>query len=445
MSYNNAANEEEEDSLVLTDRERTNTSNLDESGVYEPLTSRHYIRAGLILMAEFCERLAYYSIDSNLLLVFLSLNLVPAQSNMLALFWKGTGYITPLLGGIIADAYLGRFKTILLFLVIYVLSMVLLAVGVLEQLINSQTWIVYTALFIIAVAMGGIKANVVTFGADQFQKSSPDTQQAFFNWFYFSVNCGSIISFTAVSYVVQNISLSIGLIIPVVVMFVAAIFIVVGYSLYIKIQPSGSVLGKCISLIYHCFKVGGKGTAAAGFLDRARYLRDHTGARKFEDSTIEDLKTLSRVFPIQATLIVFWCTYAQMSSVMFSQGTVMNLKVGDINIPVSFLNIFNSAAILILVPIFDRLLYPCLKNLNMNFNSLRRIGFGLIFASLAMLYAGVLEIYRKREYAEGKVITQEISGKSIEAVDMSIFWQSPAFILWCWRSPCQYYRFTICI
>jgi len=118
-----------------------------------------------------------------------------------------------------------------------------------------------------------------------------------------------------------------------------------------------------------------------------------------------------------------------MSSVIFSQGTVLNLKVGTIDVPVSFLNVFNSASILILVPIFDRIVYPALNRIKFNFNPLRRIGVGLILGALAMLYAGGLEIFRKQMYYEGRVITQTISGKEITAVDLSIFWQAPAFML----------------
>jgi len=178
-------------------------------------------------------------------------------------------------------------------------------------------------------------------------------------------------------------------------------------------------------------KVGPRGTAAEGFLDRAKYLRDESGERKYTDQMIEDLKILSRVIPVQSTLIVFWCTYAQMSSVIFSQGTVMNLTLEGTSfvVPVALLNIFNSAAILILVPIFDRLVYPGLIKLNINFSPLRRIGVGLILASSAMLYSGGLEIWRKQLYAQGKVVEQTLGGKDILAVDLSVFWQAPAFIL----------------
>jgi peptide/histidine transporter 3/4 len=350
------------------------------------------------------------------------------SANMLALFWKGTGYITPLLGGYLADTYLGRFKAIIIFILFYVLSMALLAIGVIDAVLATQMWVAYLGLFLIDIAMGGIKANVVTFGADQFRNYSEDTQEAFFNWFYFSINCGTIISFTVVAYVQQNIGFSVGYAIPAGVMFLSAILFLIGSKFYIKLPPSGSILSKCASIVSNCIKIG-KGTSAPSFLDRGYYVHDTLGNRMFTDQEIEDLKTFVRVLPVLATFIMFWCLYAQMSSVMYSQGTVMNLSVGTFALPLSVLQVFNSAFILILVPLFDRILYPYLRKRKINFNQLRKIGAGLLLANTAMLYSGVLEIFRRDMYAKGDYFKQSIGEITVDAVDLSVFWQAPAFML----------------
>jgi dipeptide/tripeptide permease len=52
--------------------------------------------------------------------------LIDSKSNALQLAWTGTVYLTPILGAWVADSKLGRFKTILLFSIIYVLGMVCL-------------------------------------------------------------------------------------------------------------------------------------------------------------------------------------------------------------------------------------------------------------------------------------------------------------------------------
>lgn len=71
---------------------------------------------------EFCERLAYYGMSSNLVNYFeqrLNQGTTAASNNVTN--WGGTCYITPLLGAFIADAYLGRYWTIATFSSIYVL------------------------------------------------------------------------------------------------------------------------------------------------------------------------------------------------------------------------------------------------------------------------------------------------------------------------------------
>jgi hypothetical protein len=64
-----------------------------------------------------------------------------------------------------------------------------------------QFALLYGALYTIAVGTGGIKPNVSSFGADQFDDNSHverKQKQSFFNWFYFSINVGSLIACTVI-------------------------------------------------------------------------------------------------------------------------------------------------------------------------------------------------------------------------------------------------------
>jgi dipeptide/tripeptide permease len=64
--------------------------------------------------------------------------------------------------------------------------------------------LLYTSLYIVAFGTGGIKPNVSAFGADQFEDSDPEEsaeKKSFFNWFYFSINLGSIIAMTVVVWI----------------------------------------------------------------------------------------------------------------------------------------------------------------------------------------------------------------------------------------------------
>ena len=73
-------------------------------------------------MTECFEELAYYGIQFNLVTF---LKTILQESNVTAARnytnWQGTCYIAPLVGAIVADAYLGRYLTTLAFFAVYLL------------------------------------------------------------------------------------------------------------------------------------------------------------------------------------------------------------------------------------------------------------------------------------------------------------------------------------
>jgi peptide/histidine transporter 3/4 len=65
----------------------------------------------------------------------------------------------------------------------------------------------YVGLYLIALGNGGIKPNVSTLGADQFDESDPNERKHmsnFFNWFYFIISIGSLLSVTVFVYIQVN-------------------------------------------------------------------------------------------------------------------------------------------------------------------------------------------------------------------------------------------------
>ena len=86
-------------------------------------------------------------------------------------------YFFPLIGGIIADSYLGKFKTIFFVSILYFFGMVMMAVSAIPQLNNGQDKpgtindiLALTALLVIAMGTGGIKPCVSALGGDQFKE-----------------------------------------------------------------------------------------------------------------------------------------------------------------------------------------------------------------------------------------------------------------------------------
>ena len=65
--------------------------------------------------------------------------------------------MTPLIGGYIADTYLGRYKSILLFCSIYLVGLGLMVLGSVPG--DASPAIVFPAIYIVAIGTGGIKPN----------------------------------------------------------------------------------------------------------------------------------------------------------------------------------------------------------------------------------------------------------------------------------------------
>lgn len=78
----------------------------------------------------------------------------------------------------------------------------------------------------------------------------------------------------------------------------------------------------------------------------------------------------------------------------------MDLDLGNFQLPVSAMNIFNNITILALVPFLDQVVYPFFKNKGYIPQMLPKIGFGFILALCAMVVAAFIEIYRLKNAPE---------------------------------------------
>lgn len=86
------------------------------------------------------------------------------------------------------------------------------------------------------------------------------------------------------------------------------------------------------------------------------------------------MKLVLRLLPFLGVMIPFWGIYSQMSTVFQNQACQMNLKMGETQIPVTALNVFDSMAIILLVPVFDQLLFPYLASKGYPQSMLQRMG-----------------------------------------------------------------------
>ncbi|KAI4313595.1 hypothetical protein L6164_026559 [Bauhinia variegata] len=225
-----------------------------------------------ILGNECCERLAYYGIATNLV-TYLTNKLhegnVSAARNVTT--WQGTCYLTPLIGAVLADAYWGRYWTIAGFSTIYFIGMCTLSLSAtipafkpsecVGSICPSATPVQYAVfffgLYLIALGTGGIKPCVSSFGADQFDDTDPKERVkkgSFFNWFYFSINIGALVSSSLIVWIQDNAGWGLGFGIPALFMGLAIGSFFLGTPLYRFQKPGGSPVTRMCQVVVASFR-----------------------------------------------------------------------------------------------------------------------------------------------------------------------------------------------
>ncbi|MEY2490612.1 MAG: proton-dependent oligopeptide transporter, family, partial [Verrucomicrobiota bacterium] len=104
-------------------------------------------------------------------------------------------YWMPFFGALLADGWLGKYRTIFYLSIVYCFGHFTLALMDTSFGIQfGQKWVLAIGLMLIAVGAGGIKPCVSANVGDQFGESNKHLLSKVFGWFYFSINAGSFIS-----------------------------------------------------------------------------------------------------------------------------------------------------------------------------------------------------------------------------------------------------------
>lgn len=177
-------------------------------------------------------------------------------------------------------------------------------------------------------------------------------------------------------------------------MAVGVAVFVSGSTRYKHVKPRGSMLSMAYGILHEAIWTRRADKSSTGFiLDKASSL--HGGSYPHHD--VEGMKFVAKLAPFLAVMIPYWGIYGQTKTAFQIQGCQMNSKLGDFQLPISAMNIFNNVAILILVPLCDQYFFPMLKAKGYNLTMLNKIGIGFAFATLAMVVAALIEMYRMQE------------------------------------------------
>merc|ERR1711976_361237 len=298
----------------------------------------------------------------------------------------------------IADQFLGKFKTIVYISIIYVLGHLLKTLAAVPTLGVPPVEFSLIGLLLIAIGTGGIKPCVVAFGGDQFKMPEQERQlQSFFSLFYFFINFGSLIGTFMTPILREDVhcfgddscfSLAFG--VPGVLMAVAVIL--VGKPYYNMVEPQGSILVQVFGSIFFAAKEKFNGKKADHFMDLAK--------DKYGRENVEDVKSLLKVLVMYIPIPVFWALYDQSGSRWTFQATGMDGTFGSTRIKPDQMQIVNPILVMVFIFLFDYFVYPFFAKFNLLKKPLQRMAVGGIITACSFFVSGFLELQMQDTYAK---------------------------------------------
>ncbi|CAH0548090.1 unnamed protein product, partial [Brassicogethes aeneus] len=245
-----------------------------------------------------------------------------------------------------------------------------------------------TGLLLIAIGTGGIKPCVAAFGGEQFHlPDQKDLLIHFFSIFYFTINLGGFVGMILtpimrkwVSCFGDDTCYALGFGFPAMLMLLSILLFVMGKRYYKLKIPKQNVLVEFMSCA----------TKLSHWLDHAE--------GDFSQKLIKDMKVVCSMLLLYTPLPIFWSLFDQQGSRWTFQASHMNGNVLGTQIVPDQMQVINPGLVLILIPIFDRVFYPCFAKFHLMQNSLHRMAIGGIIAGLAFFSAGILELVLETTY-----------------------------------------------
>uniref|UniRef100_A0A9J7XD45 Solute carrier family 15 member 1 n=1 Tax=Cyprinus carpio carpio TaxID=630221 RepID=A0A9J7XD45_CYPCA len=334
-----------------------------------------------IVVNEFCERFSYYGMRAVLVLYFRYFLLWDDDlATSIYHAFVALCYLTPILGAIIADSWLGKFKTIIYLSIVYAIGQVTMAISTIHDITDANRdgtpdnftfhiALSMLGLILIALGTGGIKPCVAAFGGDQFQEHQSRQLNTFFSVFYLCINAGSLLS---------------TLITPLKSVASTLMVFIAGSGMYVKTDPEGNIMWsvcKCIG-----FAIKNRFRHRSSSYPKREHWMDWAN-EKYDKLLIAQIKMVLKVLFLYIPLPMFWTLFDQKGSRWTLQATTMS---GDfVSILISTVN---PILILTLVPIMDRLIFPLIQKCGLNFSPLKRMTVGMLFAAMAFVSAALVQI-----------------------------------------------------
>ncbi|XP_028783437.1 protein NRT1/ PTR FAMILY 5.6-like [Neltuma alba] len=389
-------------------------------------------------------------------------------------YWTGVTTMMPLIGGFLADAYLGRYFTVFASCLVYLMGLVLLSMSwflpglkpcdaaMCTKPRKIHEVFFFLAIYLISVGTGGHKPSLESFGADQFDDEHAGERRqkmSFFNWWNCGLCSGLVLGVTVIVYVQDRVNWGAADLILSGVMALSLVIFLMGRPFYRYRAPTGSPFTPMLQVLvaaiskrklpyptdpsqfYEVPKSQSTNTRLLcqtkklKFLDKAAILENNDGSTAGKQSPwklatvtkVEEMKLIINMIPIWIFTLPFGMCVAQTATFFIKQGTTLNRNIVLNNtafqLPSASIYTLSAIGMIIAVAVYDRILVPLFRKLTGNergITILQRIGFGMVFSVSTMIIAALVE-HRRLQVVDRNPVKGSLS--------MSVFWLAPQFLV----------------
>jgi len=350
----------------------------------------------LLFFTELWERFGFYTLQT-IIILYMTKSLLMTDDKAYLLYgtFSSMLYLTPVIGGYVADKYLGFQRSI-------IVGGVLLTIGYLLCAL-PQTHFFFLGLSVIIVANGLFKPNVSSIVGDLYRPGD-ERRDGGFTLFYMGINIGSLIPPLFTGYLVSHYGWHLGFIAAALGMGIGLATFIIGKS---RLRSCGTLPAmsplhdrSAALTFYSIFYV-----AIIGCIGAMMFLF-HFPAETDIILAVASLLVLCIVIyfllkekPAQrnkmiACLILilisvgFWAIYNQtFTSLMLYADRNMDKEFLGITIDAEFTQFFNPFFIILLSPILSRLWIFLNKKKN-NPSTPTKFSFGVLFMGLGFFFLG---------------------------------------------------------
>jgi POT family proton-dependent oligopeptide transporter len=341
-----------------------------------------------IIGNEAAERFSFYGIRSILATFLVAQFFNPTQNPALTAFaearsneqthiFVSLAYVMPLLGGILADWFLGKYIVIFYVSILYSIGNLILALS--THNLNLFT----VGLVVIAISAGGIKSCVSANVGDQFDKSNQSLMSKVYGWFYFSINAGSVFSTMIIPILYNKYGAPIAFGLPGILMCLATIIFWSGRKKYVRVPPSGVKKENFFFITISYF--------SKLFTNRNGKTVWEAVGEMYSPESIDGVRAVYRVLMVFAFIPIFWAMWDQNLSEWVLQATKLDLNIFGYTFLPEQIQTVNPLFLLMLIPVFTYGVYPFFEKLGIKCSPLRRIGAGLFLTGVSFTIIALLQ------------------------------------------------------